>query len=172
MGVTYQRWWCALCWLFSLDKSKDRFIKCWFTCIGRQESKTTCWKDLYVGLPAWDLDKLGKGWQEPHAVQQKEVQSSPPVKEQHHALLHAGSHWAGKQLRRKDPGGPGEHQVECEPAMCPYRKEGHQHPGLHQAEHCQQILPFCSALVRHVWSTVSCSGIPSTKDMNILERVQ
>lgn len=99
MGVTYQRWWCALCWLFSLDKSKDRFIKCWFTCIGRQESKTMCWKDLYVGLPAWDLDKLGKGWQEPHAVQQKEVQSSPPVEEQHHALLHAGSHWAGKQKR-------------------------------------------------------------------------
>ncbi len=35
-----------------------------------------------------------------------------------------GGHPAGKQLGRKEPGGPGGHEVEREPTMCPCRKEG------------------------------------------------
>ena len=34
-------------------------------------------------------------------------------------------------LAEKDLGGPGEHQVELEPTMCPCSKGGEWHPGLH-----------------------------------------
>lgn len=32
---------------------------------------------------------------------------------------------------RKGPGGPGKHQVEPEPVMCPCHKEDGWYPGLH-----------------------------------------
>ena len=57
-------------------------------------------------------------------VQQGEVQIPAPREEQAHAPVHAGGWLAGKQIGRKGPGGPGGHQVEHEPAMGPYGKEG------------------------------------------------
>lgn len=72
------------------------------------------------------------GGQELFEVQQREVQSPAARDEQHHVPVYAGGCLAGKQLCRRGPGDPGEHQVEREPVMshCPYiRKtvycEGH-----------------------------------------------
>ena len=58
------------------------------------------------------------GWQEPHEVQQVEVQSPAPEEEQPHAPVYAGGCQAGKQLDRKGPENPGGHKVEQDPAMC------------------------------------------------------
>ena len=39
--------------------------------------------------------------------------------------------WLESSSSEKDLGGPGEQQLEREPAMRPCSKEGQQHPGLH-----------------------------------------
>lgn len=44
----------------------------------------------------------------------------------------------GKQLYRNGTKGPGGHQDDHEPATRPCSKGGHQPPGLHLAEHCQE----------------------------------
>jgi len=72
---------------------------------------------------------------------------------------------SGKQLCRKEPGDPGGHQAEHEPAT-----------GL-SASHldCIQrsiaggsrkvVLSLCSALVRHIWSAGSSAGLASMRQM-------
>ena len=52
--------------------------------------------------------------QEPHAAQQRQVQSPAPGEEHPYAPIYAGGRLTGKQLGRKGPGRPGGHQVEHE----------------------------------------------------------
>lgn len=47
--------------------------------------------------------------------------------------------YAGKQFGRKRPGDAGRHQVEHEPAVDLLSKKTWCYPGLHWAEHCQQV---------------------------------
>lgn len=42
-----------------------------------------------------------------------------------------------EQLCGRDPGGTGRQQAGCEPAACPTRKGGQQHPGLDHHVHSQ-----------------------------------
>lgn len=51
----------------------------------------------------------GMGWQEPSAVPQGIENRAAS----------AGVHPVGEQLSFIGPGGPVEHKVECEPALCP-----------------------------------------------------
>lgn len=63
-------------------------------------------------------------WQEPHEVQQGEIQSPAPEEEQPHA---PGCDWglpAGKQLGQKGLGGPGGQQIEHDPAVCEPFQQG------------------------------------------------
>ena len=62
------------------------------------------------------------GQQEPHEVQQVEVQNPAHGEELPHAPVHAGGRPCGKQLCRKSPEVPGGHQVERKPAMLPSSK--------------------------------------------------
>lgn len=59
------------------------------------------------------------GGEEPHEIQQRDVQSPAPWGELPHAPVHAGSQPAEERLCRKGPGGPGGHQIECEGAIVP-----------------------------------------------------
>lgn len=56
-------------------------------------------------------------WQEHHVVQKREVQSPAPGEEQLHSSHYIGGHPAEKQICRKGPRCPGEHQVEHESAV-------------------------------------------------------
>lgn len=62
------------------------------------------------------------GWKETLEVQQDKAQSPRTVEEQPPAPVPAGDWASGKQLGTKGPGGPGGHQVKCEPEMWPYGK--------------------------------------------------
>lgn len=52
--------------------------------------------------------------EEPHEVQEEEIQSPEPEEEQLQAPGHAGGHPDGKQISRKGHWGPSRHQVEHE----------------------------------------------------------
>ncbi|KAK4830310.1 hypothetical protein QYF61_009815 [Mycteria americana] len=85
-----------------------------------------------------------------------------------------GGQLAGKQLCREGPGHPGGEQVDYEPAMGPRGKEGHQPPGLRQAECCQQVnggdpSPLLSTAETHLECWVQCWAPQYKRDMDILE---
>lgn len=67
--------------------------------------------------------------QEPHEVQQWQMQSPAAEERQPHAPEYAG-YPTGKHLVRKGSGGPAEHQVEHEPGACLCDK-GKWYQGLH-----------------------------------------
>jgi len=80
---------------------------------------------IYTGL--WGVADTLEGpaaiqremsWSEPHEIQQGEVQSPAPGEEQLQAPVRAGGNLAGKQLCRKEPGGSGQHQIQCKLVMC------------------------------------------------------
>ena len=61
-----------------------------------------------------------------------------PREEPTRSLGKAGGWVAGKLPCRAGPAGPGWHQADHGPAMCPHGQGGQQPPGLQWAEHCQQ----------------------------------
>lgn len=63
-------------------------------------------------------------WQEDREIQQEGEQSPAHEEEEPQAQIHAGGRLSGKQFGRKGLGDPGGPQAECEPAMCPWSKEG------------------------------------------------
>ncbi|RMB95390.1 hypothetical protein DUI87_28110 [Hirundo rustica rustica] len=71
---------------------------------------------------------------------------------------------------REEPGGPAGRQTVREPA------ESQKSMGYIRKSTAnwlkQVILPFCSALVRHIWSAMPNSGLSSMRDMELLEQVQ
>ena len=76
------------------------------------------------------------------------------------------------QLLRKGPGVPGGHQVDHKAAMCPCGKGGQRPPGLHQAEHCQEVRgsnpsPLLSTGEMQL-TTDPGSGLPSTRETGTL----
>lgn len=89
-------------------------------------------------------------------------------------LIYAEGHPARKWLVRKGPGGPDVHQAADEPAVCPSLKEGWWHLRLHLEECCQQDEggdPYPPHWWGHTWSSVFTSGLLSTRDMDMLEKV-
>jgi len=112
------------------------------------------------------------GRQEPHEVQQGEVQSPAPGEEQPHAPVYDGDHSVEKQLCREGPGGPGGHQVDHEAAICPCGR-GSQH----QAENCQQVRggdpsPLLSTGETALECWVQSCAPQNKRDIELLKRVQ
>ena len=87
----------------------------------------------------------------------------------------AGVQWVRKQFGRKDTGGLGGCEVEHKPAMCPCSKEGQNHPGLHDGEHCQSSWGRWSFPSTQLWwdkSRVLNWASLYNRDMDILDQVQ
>jgi len=74
---------------------------------------------------------------------------------------------AGKQLCRKGPVGPGEHQVAHKPEMWPAAKQAKSILGCIRqsmvSKSREMILPLYSALVRNIWSSGSGAELPSRR---------
>lgn len=77
----------------------------------------------------------------------------------------------GKQCCRKCCEIPGEQQVNHGPAMYPWSTLGCTMLSI-TCRSYKVIFSLCSALVRQTWSTESSPGLPSTRDLGILQQVQ